>query len=244
MTVRSSYFMSQPKLRELFSEHENLIFIANHSTPLSWLPTICLLGTEAVRNGGESRTPIGVMDKFFFQVPFLKTMSQFLTQSSVMWSFEEIKDRLISSSYMDLMLFPEGSNCFFGEPSEIQEFRSPRFVELSIMTGTPIVLVVHQGSESWAQALDIGESLLPFSQFIPSYVQKKINETGVFTLPLVPGSIEAFKMSCVLYKSPLKPEDLSQNIDERKSQIKEEAEKVRQLMIKQLHLLSQTQPSI
>lgn len=241
-TTRSTYFVSQPHLRDLFKDHSNLIFVANHSTPLSWLPTICLLGTETARNGGENRTPIGVMDKFFFEWPVFKPLSEFLTQSAVLWSFDEILDRLNNSENLDLMLFPEGSNCFFGEPSEIQNFRSPRFIELSIMTQTPVVIVVHEGSENWATALDVGEKLVPLTQYFPNYVQKKIDETGILTMPLIPFTIEAFKMTCAIYRPTMTKDDLSDDLPTRKQQVREEAEKVREFMQKMQVKLKQIQP--
>jgi hypothetical protein len=241
--ARETHFTCRPGLGELLSNNSRLVIVLSHSTPLSWLPSASLLALHACARGGRERTPMGVMDNFFFNVPGLKELAKFLTQSEKSLSYQELSDRFETKGDIDLVLFPEGSNCFFGKPDEIQEFRSPKFVDLAIRTSSPILIGVHKGSESWAKALEVPKDVFSSLKMLPNilydFAEKRIRKTGLFTLPVLPLPMAKFEMLCELYYPTLKVEDLSDDVEVRFSQIKAEAEKVRERMRELLIELNQ-----
>jgi hypothetical protein len=232
--AKDTSFSCRPSLGEIFQTHDKVIFAISHSTPLSWLPAMCLLTAHACARGGGARKPLGIMDRFFFTVPGLRYLAQQITQADGPMSFAEIADSFKHGDGNDLVIFPEGSNCFFGHPEDIQEFRSPRFMELAIRSGAPIVIAVHRGSEGWAKAVPLDESTLDKIDFLPKiaadFLQNRLRKTGLLTFPLWPKPMEKFAMLCELYHPKLKVEDLKSDPQEQVLQIREEAELVRMRM--------------
>lgn len=227
-------FSSRPDFTSVLNDHPRLIVAINHSTPLSWLPSALLLALHAIARGGGERRPIGVMDHIFFQLPILKDLARYFTQTDRPQSYDELSAKIREGENIDLVLFPEGSNCFFGPPDDIQKFRSPRFVELSIETGTPILICVHRGSEQWATTVPISPELIDHVRFLPqvltSFLETRLRKTGLFTLPLLPKPLERFEMLCELYRPSLEKDSLSEIQVDRRTQVKEESDKIRARM--------------
>ncbi|HVK61078.1 MAG TPA: hypothetical protein VM432_05990, partial [Bdellovibrionales bacterium] len=65
-------FFSDPPLADVLAQNPKLVVVFNHSSPLSWLPAVSLLAAHYSARGGSHRKPIGVMDRLFFEVPFIK----------------------------------------------------------------------------------------------------------------------------------------------------------------------------
>jgi hypothetical protein len=234
LCAKETRFECEPPLAEVLAEYPQLMVAMMHATPLSWLPSISLLALETASRGGRQRSPMGVMDNFFFHLPGLREVARYLSQSDKPLSYHELSARFRDAGDIDLVLFPEGSNCFFGPPDEIQEFRSPKFVELAIETETPLLLGVHTGSENWAKTLPIPQlwidklDLLP--AFASSFLEKRLRQSGLLTLPVLPLPMERFTMKCELYKPTLTKVQLATDLDERRSQIRAEALLVRDRM--------------
>lgn len=232
--AKQTQFQASPSLGDVLQDHPRLVVAFNHASPLSWLPAIALLTSHVCARGGGGRRPMGVMDKFFFSVPGFRTIAQQLTQSDRALGFDELVEKFKNSEGTDIVLFPEGSNCFFGDPSKLQPFRSPRFIELAVRTQTPILICAHRGSENWGVALPIPEKamtqilskvdLLP--KFASDFLRARLKESGVFTLPLLPLPMEKFEMRCEVYHPQLTEEDLSDDRDECRKQIQAESDRV------------------
>lgn len=234
LCAQNSIFECRPTLDEIFAEHPRLIATLMHATPLSWLPSAALLAAQAADHGGRERTPMGVVDDFFFHWPGLREIAHYLTQSDRPLSYHELAAQFREGRAIDLVLFPEGSNCFFGPPDEIQEFRSPKFVELSIDTEVPLLLGVHTGSEKWSATLPVSGSWIDRLSLLPAFVSssvgRRLRETGQLTVPVLPLPMRRFVMSCELYHPVLKKAALSADRDERRAQIRAEAVLVRDRM--------------
>lgn len=228
--IHNYAFDSQDVLLDISQKKEKVITIMNHSTPLSWLPAACVMAEQFCRAGGGSRVPIAVMHKFFFDFPLLKPLGKYFTQFNQVLSFDEVLKKFQANECTDLAIFPEGSNCFFGEGHVVQPFRSPRFVEIALRAKAPILLAAHHGSENWAKSLRIQREKIPFMAYLPGWVNEKIERGGHFTLPLWPRPIEDFRMKCEIYEPELKLEDLSGHRRERLDQLWQEAERVRHRM--------------
>lgn len=207
-----------------------LIVILNHSTPLSWVPAISLLGLKVAEHGGADRIPRGIADKWFYSNPIGAKFAEFFTQSTTPQSFEQLIEEFKEAHRKDLVLFPEGANTFFGDVRKVQDFRSSKFVEISIRCQAPILIVSHQGSEHWSAALEVpghwGRWLTPFAPFFG----KKISEFQSVNLPISFSKIRKFKMHCQLYMPALYEADLSVDPTERKAQLDHEASTIRQIM--------------
>ena len=238
LCARKTSFQSAPPLGQILSENSRLVVVVNHSTPLSWLPASALLVANACARGAGKRVPMGVMDRFFFEVPLIRDLAHVITQSDQPLTFKDLiaafDKRTDDSLPLDLVIFPEGSNCFFGDSYEIQEFRSPRFAEIAIRTRTPILIAVHYGSEKWAAPIEVPKSIINKIDLLPSFardfLQKRLEERGTLVVPLWPSPMKKFAMKCELYFPTTRLEDLSQNDKERTKQISIEAEKVRARM--------------
>jgi hypothetical protein len=182
------------------------------------------------------------MDKFFYSVPPLRWLAEWVSQNEKLLTFEELVERFQSIDRGDLVVFPEGSNCFFGPPEEIQEFRSPRFMELAIRTRTPLLTVVHRGSESWGLKLKVSAD--QYEQMVehwklPEFAQKflgdRLKRSGLLVLPWLPKPMPRFAMLADLYRP--RELELSNDVEIRRLQVAEEAERVRAHMREQLREL-------
>lgn len=230
MIVKHTRFRSRPGLAEILEQNPRLVVVFNHSTPLSWLPAIALLTAHACARGGGPRRPMGVMDRFFFSVPGLRAIAHQLTQSDRPLGFHDLIAKFHGSHGTDIVIFPEGSNCFFGDPSELQPFRSPRFVELAIRSSTPILLCAHRGSEKWARVVPVDSRWTDKLDFLPKIVADflgaRLRESGILAIPTIPTPLEHFEMVCELYHPTLSEADLSTESDEAAEQIRLEADRV------------------
>lgn len=222
-------FQSDPDLIDIL-RNPRLLIVPNHATPLSWIPFMCVLADEAVKNGGGDRIPRGVADRWFYSNPLTKLLAEYLTQSEKPQNFEELVSSFRESDRSDLVIFPEGANSFFGSVHEVGLFRSHKFIEISIRCQAPILLVAHRGSENWSLPLQFpkewGNYLLPFSKFFGNAVLQGTS----LNIPIIPHKLPKFAMACRLYVPELYESDLSQNEDEKKEQLRNESDKVRDLM--------------
>lgn len=244
--AKETHFSSESSLAEVLEKNPRLVVAFNHASPLSWLPAIALLTAHTCARGGGNRRPMGVMDKFFFAVPGFRTIAQQLTQSDRPLAFEELVERFKTKAGTDIVLFPEGSNCFFGNPENLQPFRSPRFVELAIRTQTPILLCAHRGSENWAVTLPVPEEVLGLIDLLPKFASDflgaRLKQTGAFALPLLPLPMDRFEMHCELYHPTLREEELSEEDEVCREQVRAEADQVHKKLQSMLDVLAHSTP--
>lgn len=207
-----------------------LMVALNHATPISWIPAISLLAPAAAEAGGGDRIPMGVVDKFFYSNPVTKPLAEYVTQSPEPLGFEALLAHFQEQERRDLVIFPEGARTFFGDLTQVQPFRSPRFIELAIRAQAPILLAVHRGSETWNLELALprewGAFLMPLSRFFG----QGLMEAGSLNLPFLLRKIPHFHMTLKLYTPALYESDLSGSETERRSQLLAEAENIRGLM--------------
>ena len=230
LIAKNTRFRARPGLAEALAENPRLVVVMNHSSPLSWLPAIALLTAHACARGGGARKPMGVMDRFFFSVPGLRAIAHQLTQTDHPLGFEELIAKFRSMQGTDIVIFPEGSNCFFGDPNDVQPFRSPRFVELAVRSGTPILLCAHRGSEKWAHAVHVDPAVTSMIDLLPrpvaDFLGARLRERGVLTIPRIPSKLDHFEMLCELYTPTLNEADLSTDPEVARKQVAEEADRV------------------
>lgn len=230
---------SQPPLSEIFEKNKKLVVVINHAAPLSWVPAVSLLTKEACKSGGGDRLPRGIIDQFFYQFKPLRPVAKYVTQSDEYLNFDQLIEHFHKAEQADLVIFPEGSNCFFGPSDEIQKFRSPRFIEIAVRAEVPVLVVTHAGSEIWGQVFKFPPTFSAIIPFLPPWAQKGIASQGLVTMPTFPVPLDDFRMDCELYIPKLKESDLSEDKHERRAQLEKEAEHVRTIMQTSLATLSE-----
>lgn len=227
--AENTHFTSEPPLEDIL-RNPRMVVVINHATPLSWIPSMALLATEYAKAGGGDRIPRGIADKWFYSNPFTKVIAEYITQSSEPQNFEQLVETFMTADKADLVIMPEGANAFFGRVDKVQEFRSARFVEIAIKAKAPILIVAHKGSESWSIPLElpksVAEMVKPFSKFFG----EKLEQMEGFNLPLIPKKMRKFSMACRLYAPALYESDLSPIDSEKRAQLEQEAELIRELM--------------
>ncbi|MES2964820.1 MAG: hypothetical protein V4760_13090 [Bdellovibrionota bacterium] len=232
--AKDTRFRCRPKLSQILEENPRLVIAISHGSPLSWLPAVALLCAHFTARGGRDRRPMGVMDRLFFSLPGVKHLAAHLTQSEKALGFMEILESFMRGDGTDLVVFPEGSNCFFGDPNVLQPFRSPRFVELAIEADIPILVCAHRGSEGWGKAIEVDSDWLKSLDYLPKivfdFIEARLKKTGLFTLPLWPTPMNRFDMICELVPVALKSSDLSSDPAVRREQITKESERIRAKM--------------
>lgn len=222
-------FTSDPPMTDLM-RNPRLIVAFNHSTPISWIPAMALLAVEASKNGGADRVPRGIVDRFFYSNPLTLQIAKYITQSDKPLNFEELVHSFKDQTRSDLVIMPEGANTFFGDLLKIQDFRSSRFIELSILCQAPVLLAVHRGSEIWAQNVKVPKSLGSLTSIVSPFFGRKIHEHENINIPIPYQRISSFRMKCELWVPPLYESDLSSDPHHRKQQISELAEQVKDRM--------------
>ncbi len=228
--IEETDFKSTPDFMEVMKE-PRLVVAINHSTPLSWLPAMSALTLEAVKSGGGDRTPQGVVDKWFYSNPLTKIVGEYLSQSDHPQTFDELLANFSQAERTDLVVFPEGANTFFGDVHAVQEFRSSRFIELAIRAQAPILVVAHTGSENWSVPFQIPNEWIEFVQPFSKFFGEGLMKYRSLNLPFFLKRIPVFRVRCALYRPSLQSADLASDPQDRRVQIRTEAEKVRQMMI-------------
>lgn len=207
-----------------------LVVAINHSTPISWIPPICLLAEKFNEAGGGERTPRGVIDKFFYTLPILRMLAEYISQSDRPRDFDEILQDFTAEEKNDLVVFPEGAMAFFGDLRKIQPFRSPRFVELAIRARSPILIAVHRGTEEWNSLFPIPKEITPYINMVSSFFGRRFDEEQFVNVPMNLHRIPKLSMITKLYIPELYEADLSEDPRERRRQISAEADRIRDQM--------------
>lgn len=229
MIVEEAEFEARDPLAEVI-RNPRLVVVLNHSTPISWIPPICLLAEKICQSGGGDRIPRGIVDKFFFGIPILRVVAEQLTQSDRPQTFEEILESFKKNEQTDMVVFPEGAMTFFGDVRKVQPFRSPKFLEIAIRTQAPILLAVHRGTEEWNTLFPIPKEVTPYIRMVSTFFGRKMDEEQYLNLPINLKKVAKFSMVTKLYVPELYESDLSGDATERKEQIATEAEKIREVM--------------
>lgn len=222
-------FRSDDDMTELMKE-PRLMVVLNHGTPLSWVPPICLLTEEACAAGGDDRISRGIIDRFFYSNPITQPIAEYVTQSKHPQSFEELLEQFRSVERTDLVVFPEGAMTFFGDVHEIQPFRSPRFIEIAVRAGAPLLVAVHRGTEDWNLRLPLPLELVQTVSMFSKFFGSRLRQDAQINLPVRLRKVPVFRMRVQRYDPELRAEALSADPAERRAQLQAEADRLRARM--------------
>ena len=214
----------------ILSKYPKLIVALNHGPMLGPLASTITLNKLYRESGGSNRKPIVIMWRLFYQIPLYKYAIQYMTQVDRGLNFDEFLSKMENDGFTDLFVKPEGENCNYGDGLEIQPFLSPRFIEFSLRLNTPILVLVHQGSENWAKTLPVSKHLDPILKKLPKKSYERITETRLLSIPFLLKRLKELKVMYKLYQPQISAEDLDTDLKTRKQLLKKESDQVRLLM--------------
>ena len=221
-------------MREVFAEHPQLVLAFNHGPAAG--PVLIVAGylrfIEEI--GAGERRHFGVTWKAFYDLPVIKHLARFITQTEEVFDTAGYIEQLRNGTYNDFMVAPEGDHCNFGNGFDIQPFVSHGFVEIAARAGVPICVVTHQGSEAWSTEIPLAEEAShSLGRWLPQRWRKQLDRTGILSIPWFPFTpIEAFKMRYDLYhpKVTAAQLDAATTRAERLALLEPDAEAVRSIM--------------
>ncbi len=234
--VESYEFNCEPKLTEVF-RNQRMMIVINHSTPLSWIPVIGLLTCKSVESFGGDRKPRGIVDRWFYTNPITRRIAEYVTQSTQGLGMQELIEAFHASKQSDLVLFPEGAHAMFGDPGQIRNFRSNKFIEIAVRAQAPILICVHHGSEAWSFPVSLPAQLGLWLTPISNFFSEGIINQRPLNIPFPKARVKKLKMKCILYKPQLSPLDLQSDEKKLAVQLENEAFLVRELMQDELEKL-------
>jgi hypothetical protein len=105
---------------------------------------------------------------------------------------------------------------------------------------TPILVLVHQGSENWAKTLPISRHLDPLLQKLPKKSYDRIKETRLLSIPFLVRRPKELKVMYKLYQPGISADDLNTDLETQKILLKKESDNVRTLMQSMIDQLKST----
>ncbi|MCS7296985.1 MAG: hypothetical protein RMK19_07775 [Bacteroidia bacterium] len=221
----------KPPLHEILSQYPKVVHAISHAGSCGWIPPILALLRIAVQEGGQNRKALGIFHRLFYQIKLTRWIMQNIFESKSPPNFAQVIEAFKNGPVNDVALFPEGDNCILGDVYEIRPFRSPKFIELAVATGAPILITVHRGAEEWGRDFYMPSAMLRWLRFIqPSYVRPLI-KNPVINLPLRFTRIPKFSLHASLYFPRISYDQLSSRPRERWFQLNEEAQRVKTVMV-------------
>lgn len=230
LAKKISFSPDSDDMKEILRQHPQLIVALNHGPMLGPLASTIVLNKLYSENGGENRKPIVIMWRLFYDIPLYKYAIQYITQVDPGLNFDEFLSKMENEGFTDLFVKPEGENCNYGDGVEIQPFLSPRFIEFSLRLNTPILVLVHKGSENWATTVPVSDKLDGLLSKLPKKSYERIKETRLLSVPLLVRRLKELKVKYKLYTPTITAADLDKNPSSRTDLLNQEAEKVRTLM--------------
>lgn len=220
------------ELRQILTQNSRLVIVLNHGPALG--PGAALLGVLQLlaENGGEARRILGVTWKHFYKVPLLRHVFAFVTQTNRGLSVEELVSKLNAGVVDDVLIMPEGENCNFGDGEAVQPFLSPRFVEIALRTGAPILIVAHRGGRYWSRYLPGAASYLAKLHWLPERTRQLAKSAGGINLPrLRLRALDEYPWFATLYHPQMTLAEFeAANAQARNDLLHQEAERVRSQM--------------
>jgi len=240
LAKRISFNPDSDNMADILAKYPKLIVALNHGPMLGPLASTITLNKLYMENGGEDRKPIVIMWRLFYQIPLYKYAIQYFTQVDRGLNFDEFLAKMTNDGFTDLFVKPEGENCNYGNGVDIQPFLSPRFIEFSLRLNTPILVLVHQGSENWAKTVPVSNRLDRFLSKLPPKSYDRIKETRLLSVPFLLKRLKELKVMYKLYQPEITAEDLNVDLEQRKAILSKEADKVRTLMQSMVDTLKKT----
>ncbi|MDX1692286.1 MAG: hypothetical protein R3208_00900 [Ketobacteraceae bacterium] len=227
--ARVSRHPGSDDLSRILATYPRLVVAMNHGPMAGPLAGSVGIMNQYYKSGGADRKPVIIAWRGFYKIPFIKHVVRYMSQVKTPPNLDGFVRRLTEGDATDLFVMPEGENCSFGNGLDIEPFLSPRFVELALKAGTPIMIAVHVGSERWSNIMPVSERLDPILKYLPRKSYERIRESGQVNLNLTGlKKLPELKMYFKLYHPAMTREDLARNDCEQL--LAREADRIRELM--------------
>lgn len=224
-------YPDEKTFRKILETHPKLVWAVSHGPGFSPAFIATAITDILLKNGGAKRRQMSVAWKHFYKVPVLKQITQFYTQLDHAPTGAEIIQRFTEEDYNDCIIYPEGENAIFGDGTQIENFVSPRFLEVAITAGTPILVAAHYGSQHSASKIHLSEKQSGWLQKYSPKAIKKLAQPGDIYLPgFKKSKAEDFKINMKLYQPELSYEDLYADPQKKEELLGKETDKIKAVM--------------
>ena len=232
-TKRVSLHKSSENIQQILAQHPKLVVAMNHGPMAGPVAGSIAMMDQYIANGGSHRVPMIIAWRGFYHIPMIKYFIRYMSQVKMPFNLDGFVKQVTDNGVTDLFVMPEGENCAYGNGRDIEPFLSPRFIELALKTGAPILIAVHTGSEQWSHILPVSQKLNPILKFLPKKSFQRIKETGKVNIPtLFLTKIPKLQVCFRLYQPTIKLADLEQ--DNKWELLQNESDNVRLIMQQQV----------
>lgn len=237
-----SLHQSSEDLAAILKRYPKLVVAMNHGPMAGPLAGSVGIMNQYFKHGGEERKPVVIAWRGFYKIPFIKHVVRYMSQVKNPPNLDGFAEKLISGEATDIFVMPEGENCSFGNGLDIEPFLSPRFVELALKAGTPIMIAIHVGSEIWSNIIPVNEKLDPVLKILPRKSYERIKDTGQVNMSLYGlKKIPNLQMCFKLYHPQITLEDL--NKPNAHALLEQESERIRAIMQQTIDEISGKEPA-
>jgi hypothetical protein len=244
--------MDRGAYRYILEEHSRLIMTVMHGGVLSWLP-FALAMMRATMDVDPQRRIAGTMHPLVWKVPGLRRLAVALSGAEQPYTFPELLAGLTQGSRVDYYAFPESEYCNYGDLGEVKPLRFHGFIELSVRAQVPLLLVVHKGSEGWYLPIDLSGRLFPLVEALPPSAFESIElnkgncleQIKTYHHVNVPLPLERVQLDLAfeVYHPTHYATGLSESFKERRRQLADEGERVRDRLQALYDSLGRSTPS-
>jgi hypothetical protein len=175
--------------RTCLAEHPRLVVVLTHGGAISFLPVVMALVRSTAKYNPERRI-VSTWHQGWWRFPGLNRLPRYLTGAERAYSLQELQRALAGEDEVDYYALPESETSLYGDPGEVKPFRFHGFIELSIRTRSPMLLVAHKGTEGWYRQVDFSGRLSSLLRRLPD----RVYHTFDFNKQVVLGEIAARRL--------------------------------------------------
>ena len=222
-------FQGSEDLSAILAANPKLVVAMNHGPMAGPLAGSVGIMNQYFKHGGRDRRPVIIAWRGFYKIPLIKHVVRYMSQVRNPPNLDGFVKRLTEGDATDLFVMPEGENCSFGNGLDIEPFLSPRFVELALKAGTPIMIAVHIGSEQWSNIVPVSQRFDPLLKYLPRKSYERIRESGQVNVSLAGlKKIPELTMYFRLYQPSMTREDLQR--EDSNELLEKESARIRSIM--------------
>ena len=230
---RVSLHSGSEDLQKILLKYPKLVVAMNHGPMAGPVAGSIAMMDQYSKNGGSQRISMIIAWRGFYHIPVVKHLIRYMSQVKMPFNLDGFVKQMAEKGVTDLFVMPEGENCTYGNGRDIEPFLSPRFIEMALKTGTPILVAVHTGSEQWSNIVPVSQKLNPLLKFLPKKSYQRIKETRQINIaPLRLTTIPELQVSFRLYQPTMKLSDLEK--ENKWELLQKESENVRDIMQQQV----------
>jgi hypothetical protein len=227
-----SVYPDEKSFRDIIENNPKLVWAVSHGPGFAPAFITAAITDILLKNGGAERTQMAIAWKHFYKIPLLKQVTQLYTQLDHPPTGAEIVQLFAEKDFNDFVVYPEGENAIFGDGTKVEKFVSPRFLEVAINAGVPILVAAHYGSQNSASIVHLTEKNTKWIKKWGPNAIKKLAQPGDVYLPgfFKKSKTDEFKINITLYQPKLTKDELYDPESDKEALLAEEADVIKALM--------------